>query len=411
MEALREIEGLVAFEGRGPASEGERQAADHLADRLRSLGREVELEQAAVYPNVALTHALHALLAIVGAIVAIELSGIGLLIVLIAAISAFGDLSGQFLLLRRLTGRRRTVNVVSPESGDKVGRIVLMAHYDASHGGAVFGRRLTERKATLGRLVRRPIGLFEVMFYAILVVLVATLLRLMKMENLLLSLVEFIPLIILIAAVPLLLDVALNRPVPGANDNASGVATVLRLAEKHGGELEHFDLWVLLPGAEEAHAAGSRAWVRAHKDTLDPRTTIFLNVDEVGHGTVRYVTREGLLISTPYHPTLIALAEGIAQEDEDEGRFGARALVSRSTSDAFSARAKNLPAITITCRGSLDYTPHHHQHTDTVERIDAAALERAFGFASLMIERIDAEVGEELAKDKHREFLAHEDAG
>ncbi len=143
MEALREIEELVAFDGRGPATDVERRAAGHLAERLRSLGREVDIEQAGVHPNVALTHAIHALLAIVGAVVAIELSAVGLLIVLIAAISTFGDLTGQFLLLRRLTGRRRTHNVVSPERGDKVGRIILMAHYDAARGGAVFGRRVS----------------------------------------------------------------------------------------------------------------------------------------------------------------------------------------------------------------------------------------------------------------------------
>ncbi len=210
---------------------------------------------------------------------------------------------------------------------------------------------------------------------------------------------------------PLLLDVALNRPVPGANDNASGVATVLRLADRYGGELEHFDLWVLLPGAQEAQAMGSRAWIKAHNDTLDPKTTIFVNVEEVGHGTVRFATREGALIAPPYHPTLVDLAAAIAEQDEEEGRYGARGFVARSTSDAYSARAKNLPAISITCRGALDYTPHHHQHTDTVERIDPEALERAFGFLSELIERIDAQVGAEIASNKQKDYLVQEDAG
>ena len=411
MEALREIEELVAFEGRGPGTEVERNAAGHLAERLRSLGREVEIEQAGVHPNVAATHAIHALLVIVGAVVAIEFSAIGLLIVLVATISTFGDLTGQFLLLRRLTGRRPTQNVVSPERGDKVGRIILMAHYDAAPGGAVFSRALSERRATLSRTLRRPIGLPGVFFGAMLVVLVCTLVRVGGIESMLLSLVEFIPLIVLIASVPLLVDVALNRPVPGANDNASGVATVLRLADRFGGELENFDLWVLLPGAQEAQAAGSRAWIKAHRDTLDPKTTIFLNVDEVGYGTIRYLTKEGPLIAPPYHPTLVGHAAAIAEQDEEEGRFHARGIVSRSTSDAYSARARNLPAISISCRGALDYTPHHHQHTDTVERIDGEALDRAFEFLSLMIERIDAQVGAEIASNKEKDYLVQEDAG
>ncbi len=241
--------------------------------------------------------------------------------------------------------------------------------------------------------------------------LACTLARAGGYENLILSLIEFIPLVGLIVAVPLLLDVALNRPVPGANDNASGVATVLRLAERFGGELENFDLWVLLPGAQEAQAAGSRAWIKAHRDTLDPKTTVFLNVDEVGHGTVRWITKEGPLIAPPYHPTLVGHAAAIADQDEEEGRFGARGIVSRAASDAYAARAKNLPAISISCRGALDYTPHHHQRTDTVERIDPEALDRAFEFLALMIERIDAQVGAEIQSNKEQDYLVQEDAG
>lgn len=411
MEALREIEDLVAFEGRGAGTDAERRAADHLAERLRALGREVEVEEARVHPNVALTHAIHALLTIVGAVVAIEYAGIGLLIVLIAAVSTFGDLTGQFLLLRRLTGTRRTRNVVSREDGDKVARLVLMAHYDAAPGGAVFARRVRERRAALSRVLGREIGFGGVFFAAIVAVLVLTLLRGAGQEGIVISVLEFIPLVGLIVSVPLLIDIALNRPVPGANDNASGVATVLRLAERFGGELENFDLWVLLPGAQEAQAAGSRAWVKAHKDTLDPKTTVFVNVDEVGYGTVRYVTKEGPLIAPPFHPTLVGHAAEIAEQDEEDGRFGARGTVSRSMSDAYPARAKNLPAISISCRGALDYTPNHHQATDTPDRIDVDALERAFGFLALLIERIDVQVGAEIASNKERDYLVQEDAG
>src|SRR2546423_1555112 len=111
--------------------------------------------------------------------------------------------------------------------------------------------------------------------------------RLAGLDNTVLAIVQFVPTILLIICIPYLADVALSGPVPGANDNASGVATVLRLAERYGGDLDHLDLWVIFPGAQEAGALGMRAWLNQHRRRLDPLTTIALNGDEVGAGTVR----------------------------------------------------------------------------------------------------------------------------
>jgi hypothetical protein len=66
MEALAEIEALAAIEDRWAGREGERRAAEHLVARLRSLGRDCELEPAVVRPDYPLTYVLHILLALAG---------------------------------------------------------------------------------------------------------------------------------------------------------------------------------------------------------------------------------------------------------------------------------------------------------------------------------------------------------
>src|SRR5436190_2065981 len=114
---------------------------------------------------------------------------------------------------------------------------------------------------------------------AIVLVLITTVARLAGLHNVVLEIVQFIPTVALIIGVPYLADIALSGPVPGANDNASGVVTVLRLAERYGGTLDHLDLWVLLPGAQEAGALGTRAWLKQHRRSLNSRATIVLNVD------------------------------------------------------------------------------------------------------------------------------------
>lgn len=402
VEAIREIEALVAFEGRGAGTDAERRAARHLADRLRELGREAEIEPIAVWPNYALTHLIHAVLAVVGSLISVELPLVGILLVALAAVSAVGDMTGTVFLVRRLTGRRASQNVLSREDGDKPGVLVLVAHYDSARGGAIFGRRAIERRATLARRLRVPVGLGGAFVLAILAVFLCTLVRGLGSESLLLSVVQFVPTTFLILGMPLLADIQFSRAVPGAADNASGAATVLRLAERHQGRLEHLDLWVLFTGAEEAMSLGMREWLRARRGELSRERTIFLNLDKVANGTVRYAIKEGLVVAAAHDPDLVALCEEIASEDE-AGRFAARPVIARVTSDALTARSAGYRAITISCLGALDYQPNHHQPTDTPDRVDLDALERAFGFSSELIERVDARLGAGLDREAEGE--------
>lgn len=387
IDALQEVEELVRFEGRWPGTDAERRAASHLEKRLRALGREAETEPITVRPNYPVTHVIHAVLAIVGSVLSVSSPLAGAAIVLFVAVSAFGDLSASFHLVRRLTSRRASQNVTSREDGGKRAVLVLSAHYDAARGGAVFGRRAVERRAVVGKLIRRPVGPFEPFFWAIVVILVCAILRVIGIENTALTVVQFIPTVVLIASVPLLADIALSGVVPGANDNASGVATVLRLAERYGDRLEHFDLWVVFPGAEEGLLLGMREWMRRHRRELDPERTVFVNVDMAGSGTVRWMTKEGLAVGMRYHPELIRLCE---QDGEGRG------MVSRNATDALVARAAGFPAITITSRNALDYAPHWHQPTDTPDRLEPEALDRTYEFCARLLERLDENVGPEL---------------
>jgi hypothetical protein len=396
MGAPEEVQALVAHEGRAPGTDAERRAAREVERRLRELGREAEAEHVEAWPAWHLTYALHALLAIVGSVVSVSSAIVGALIVLVALLLTMLDATGIALTTRRLFGRRASQNVVSRQDDDKPGTLVLVAHYDAGRTGFLFSRRVEERRATLGRLVRRPIGPLQPLLWAMLAVLACTIVRVPGIENTVLTAIQFVPTAALILALPLLIDIALSPVSPGANDNASGVAAALALAERHGGRLEHFDLWVVLTGAQEALAVGMRSFLRRHRSQLGRERTVFLNLDEVGHGTVRYTRREGLALTVRSHPQLVGLCDGIAEDDEDA--FGARPLTNRTASDGYAARSGGYPAITVTCRNALDYTPEHHQLSDTPERIDPDAIERAVGFCSELLGRLDAEVGEDLAK-------------
>jgi hypothetical protein len=406
MKAREEIEQLVAFEGRGPGTDAERRAAAHLVERLGGMGREATSEQVDVWPRWALTYAAHATLAIIGSVLSVSVPVAGAVLALLATVLTFLDANGMAITTRRLLGRRASQNVISPEGGDKGGRIVLVAHYDAGRGGLAFAPWLQERRAALGGILRRSIGPMQPLFWAMVLVMICCLIRLPGINNTILTVIQFLGTVVLIVSLPFLLDTAFAGTVPGANDNASGVATVMRLAERYGGELEHFDVHVLLTGSEEAVGLGMRAHLKRHRSDLDPERVLFLNVDEVGRGTVRFTEREGLVLPQKTHPQLVTLCEEIVEDQEEDEVT--RGITSRTASDASVARSAGSPAITITCRGRLDYTPGHHSFNDTPDRIDDEALERAYAFCSELIERLDATVGPDLEKPVEETLLKEE---
>jgi peptidase M28-like protein len=404
IEPLREIDELVEFDGRWAGTDAERRAARHLAERLRALGRDAEIEPTRVRPGYPLAHLFHALLGIAGSVVSVYSPLVGVVLVLVAAVSTFGDLSGSFFLARLLTPVRASQNVVSREEGHgRLGLLVLTAHYDAARTGAIFNRRWLERSAALSKAIRRPVGPFGVFFWSLVLIAACTLVRLVGIDNLPLAVVQFIPTVILILSVPLLADIALSGVVPGANDNASGVATVLRLAERYGGSLEHFRLMVVLTGAEEPFMLGMRSWLKRHREELDPTTTVFLNVDSVGQGTPRWHSASGFIFPLAFHPTLTGLCAELAEEHH------ARGVKRRTPTDAYAARAAGFPAISIGCLNAMDYVPTKHNWDDTPENLDPDSLDRAYFFCADLIELIDQRVGADLAGPGEETALSEEE--
>jgi len=388
MDFKPDIDALVDAGPRAPGSDAERRAAAYLKRRLEGIGRRAELEPVEVWPGWPLGYAILAALAVLGSVLSVSLPALGAALALIAALLTFLDAGVLLPTARRLFGRRASQNVVSWGNRDKPGLLILVAHYDAGRGGIALGQKAEARRAAFGNLIRRPIGPLEPFFWAQLVVLVCCVLRLAGLGGFLFTLIQFIPTVLLIVAVALLLDIALAPTRAGENDNATGTVLALRLAERFGqGKLDDFDVHVLLTGGQKALAAGSRAFFKRHTRDLPRERTVVLNVDAVGSGTVRYTTREGPLLAVKSHPQLVQLCQAIAEDDEDENAFGARPIANRSPSDGYAARSAGLPAITIGCRGRLDYVP---------DRVDPEAIERAEGFCAELIRRLDAEVGPEL---------------
>jgi hypothetical protein len=312
IDAFAEAEALVdEFGPRPPGSDAERRAAQHLAQRLEGLGREVHMEGFSVWPRWASGYAINAGIAIVGGVVAVYAAALGTGLVLLAVILTFLDLAGITPTTRRLLGRRASQNVVSFGEREMPGALVLVAHYDSGPA----------RTWPL-----RP------MFIAMLVLLACCVFRVAGMSGTALTIVQFLATVVLIVYVALMLDVSLSPTTQGESDNASGVGVVLRLAERLT-DLNHFGVHIVFTGSQKATAQGMRAFLQAHRKQFKPSDTIVINVDNVGGGELRETKKEGPLLTVKSHPQLA-------------GSLESDPFSNRDPSDGYAAASAGLPSIT-----------------------------------------------------------------
>jgi Zn-dependent M28 family amino/carboxypeptidase len=83
---------------------------------------------------------------------------------------------------------------------------------------------------------------------------------------------------------------------PGANDNATGVATALEVANRLRSQyLTGMEVLLVFPGGEEAGNTGMRAWSSRYARQLNPDRTLVIGLDSLGSGEHLVVARrEGL---------------------------------------------------------------------------------------------------------------------
>jgi len=391
------IEELCSFEGRWPGTDAERRAANRLAERLRAAGRKAAIEPTYVHPEYSLVMGAHVLLALAGSLLALVLAPLGFVLVLVAATSLYLDQSTRLYLIRRLFFRRASQNVVSPGPNPSApARLILSAHYDAAKTGLIFGPRSTRIAKRTPKAARVLLGPVRLIFWAgVVPLLVVTAARLAGVDAPWLAIVQLIPTALLLVTLALLIDIALSGVVPGAYDNASGVAAVLSVAQQLDAEPpRNLDVWVVLPGAGECNSEGIARWIASHRKELDSETSFFVNLDSVSYGDPHYLESEGTIVSYRLDRRMFELCEAIASADREDGnRYRARPLRIPFQTDALPLSARRFRAISLV--GVLDGVPapYYHTHADTPEKVDEDPMRRAVEFAVELVRQIDRDVG------------------
>jgi hypothetical protein len=268
MDRTRQTSASRRRERRLAGSDAERRAALQLRDDLRARRRGAEIEPFRFHQRWALAQAVAAGLAVVGSVVSVSNPAVGAALVAFAALSSILEAAGVTPAIARSIGTRASQNVSSPPadgSGAKPGLLVIAGGYD------------TPRDSTFRRLGRRlpqPLALLGV---ALAAVLACCLARVAGAEGDALTVVQLIPTLFALAAVGLLVDAELAAVGDGVAE-AAGTELAIALAAQLAGELEHLDVWLVLAGAQGARGAGMRAWRRRHRDELQGRPAVTIEV-------------------------------------------------------------------------------------------------------------------------------------
>lgn len=339
---VRALAGMV----RDSADAGERAAATWVAERLNAAGvADVALEPYRWPRTYAWAHLAHAL------------CGLSRRRWVRAAAAASYELevSGRLQWLPRLLPRGRGLNVVArvPSAGRTARTLVLVAHLDAQRSGLIWDPRLLEAGVRRERRSMSPAAAAGAAAIAL----------------------GFRPLVALHAA--LLLDTATRPTVPGANDNASGIAALLEVARRLAPEpLPGTEVLLVFPGAEEAGMGGMRQVLRDHP--LDPARTFVLGLDTVGSGTPVLAATEGGVLPHHYRDEDLALVERGAEvagvPAPERWRVGA-------WTDPILARFAGLPSASLLSVGETGTYTQYHRMTDTPEHVDLECVERCAAIA------------------------------
>lgn len=283
-------------------SDAERRAALGVRDRLRAAGRAADLEPIRIRPRWALAQAIAAAAAVVGSVLSVSRPALGGAIVLAAAVSAAAEGTGLAHLALRLTGTRASQNVSAPGTGGRPGTLAIVAPGDVP------------RRSALTRHVHDPLAVLGTALGLLVACCVA---RLAGIDATALTVLQLLPTLLLVAALPLLIDHELAEPSPGEAQTAA-VAAALALAERLDGELERMEPWVVVAGGHATLGQGLHAWLRRHRGELDRERTVVLVVESVGSGELRYGRRPGSrwLPGRPYRE-LVAVAT--ASDDPSGG--------------------------------------------------------------------------------------------
>lgn len=386
-DLLRSVIDTLAVIPRLPTSDGERRAAEWLHGQFEAYGCRTEIEQVPAYPSYATPIGLMSAAAAAGAWAGGR--GHRLLGSVVAGLAAAGivdDIDGGRNVFRRLFLRARTAYNVVAVTGDPAATrtLVVLAHHDAAPSGLVFDSTVNDwvakhRPDLIEAMTSNPPLWWPVIAGPALACAGSALGSAgLRRVGLALSL----------ASAAAMADVASRGPVPGANDNLSGVAALVAVARAlQAAPVRGLRVMLVSAGAEEAIQQGIRGFAERHFDALPRHSTTFVNLDTVGSGRLVLLEGEGPVRMQDYDRESTEL---VARCADAVGVPLLRGLRSRNSTDGSVPLRHGYPTATLVSVDDRKLLPHYHLDTDLPENVDVDCVAGAARLVEAVARRLAA---------------------
>jgi Zn-dependent M28 family amino/carboxypeptidase len=182
-------------------------------------------------------------------------------------------------------------------------------------------------------------------------------------------------------------DIARSPVVPGANDNLSGVAALVALAEAFR-DRPVAGLRIVLAscGAEEVLQGGVHGFARRHLSKLDRDRTWLINFDTVGSPELAMLEGEGAFVMEDYFDRGFRdLFERVAADEGIPLRRGMRATTS---TDSVVPSRMGIPTACLISLNRHKGLSNYHSPTDVPENLRYPTIACAADLAEAVTRRL-----------------------
>jgi hypothetical protein len=256
-----------------------------------------------------------------------------------------------------------------------------MAHHDAPHSGLVFAQdpqRLLDEHTDLIQRHNTSVPVYFPVVAGPLLVAAGALLRTPRLVR--------AGIVLATGSAAAFADIGARRPVPAANDNASGVAVLVGLAERLREEPVSGVRVVLVScGSEESFQQGVRAWGRRWFPRLPRDRTWFLNMETVGSPRLALLEGEGALLVRDYGSDF---REQVAEWASECGVELQRKLRSSTTTDAVIPHRAGYPIANFVSVTRWKGLANYHWPSDVPENVDFNTVAQALRVGDTVVRRL-----------------------
>jgi hypothetical protein len=310
----------------------------------------------------------------------------------LATAAAADDIRPAYRVLRRaFLPKKDTLNVTA-EFGpaDAPHTVLLVAHYDSAHSGLIFHPELARwplRK--FPKMLEQADTTPPTMWGAVAAPALAALAALTGVR-----VIGRAAAVLGAGYLAAMLDIAARPVVPGANDNATGVAALLSVAHSLAEDMPAgVRVIVLLPGSEESFMEGMSAYMRRHSKDLPADRTSVVCLDTVGSPDLVLLKGEGMLRMRDYPPEFLAVLRGVAEELDIPMHTNLRL---RNATDGVIALRAGYPTAMLGSVDEFKMPTDYHWPTDTADRVNYSTVAAAARLTRRVVERLARPASAEL---------------